>query len=642
MPAQSFIRRGHEMKRINRCGCLSRVIIRTVLIICAAIAVRAAPSKNIDLTVLSGPMQKFGGFGMHQGKIRFNEQYADTISKLVIRDLKITHGRIYPISWDGMTTAEPDLLVKSIDDYNADFVFATSGTCLFDYWKQQSPGMFWICSYWLSRITGPVMRDSAAMKMHCDTIALIIKAFAEQLEMHFSWVGIVNEPNETKEGILDTVKAADGSDSVYVLRRVPTHLYPQLVKIMRASLDAQGLDTLKIMGPEVSNVDNTCYEYLEAVKQDAEAYKAFEVLFSKAYNMCASPYMKAFALEKGIPYLAAAGANTIEGPTSNSRQFPYENTTDNTHYAADAAARILNDFNHGVTHWAWYFNVQEFYHVEPSHRLIWPFSDSADAAKRIADPWNGFALGPDLFLVVSLKYYYIKQLAQAIDAGGHFRDCRAGANRPQGMTDDMFYTYGRKPAINASAILNPDSTFTIAVVNMTGATSDTAAQPRFIYYDSVSYTVNIAVEEMTDIPEVKFGVVRSNTTKRLNVEDSVAMLNGALSIAIEPLELVTLRSDKVDLSTGVVVPRSNTFALGNTCIVAGRHALIRVHTPGEYIVCVTSARGAQALKPHTRMCTSPGTVRLELGKLCPGIYFVHIAHGRQQKAFKLFYLPGAR
>jgi hypothetical protein len=449
--------------------------------------------------------------------------------------------------------------------------------------------------------------------------------------MHFSWLGIVNEPNDTKEGILDTVKAADGSDSIFVQRRVPVPMYPELVKIMRRSLDAYGLDSMKIMGPEVSSVDDVCYQYLNAVQADSAAMEAFEVLFSKAYNMCASKDMKKFALDNNLPYLAAAGANTIEGKASWMRQFPYENTTDNTHYAADAAARILNDLNHGVTHWATYFNVQEFYHVEPSHRLIWRFDNMLAAMGSISDAENGFELGPDLYLVISLKYYYMKHLAQTMDAGGIFRNTRISTNLPTGTSEDMVYTYGRKPDIESATLYNPDSTMTAAIVNLTGAISDTAETPKFTYGDSVAYTVNITVEEMADIPKVKFGVIRSNQTLRLAAQDSVTMTNGTMSITVAPLELVTLRSDKVAVQAGIADRHANSYA-GSLlrCRLAGQHLIVNFNRSGNYHMRLLRADGATVGAEQIVHMDSPAIHRFRVGALPSGVYMVKIGSENAQ------------
>jgi hypothetical protein len=577
---------------------------------------------TIDVTVSSTRLQKFGGFGMHQGGLKsgpnfkFAEEYADTIASLIIKDLKITHGRIYPAIWFADSIADSCIL-----KWDERYQWSDTGKHVFDYWKKYNPNMFWICSYSGSQISGKVVKSIDVMKPHCDAIASVVKALAERRDMHFSWLGIINEPNDTKEGVLDTAKAADGSDSIYTRRRVPFDWYPTLVKTMRQSLDEHGLDTMKIMGPEVSSVDDACYEYLLAVERDSAAMAAFGVLFSKAYNMCASPGMRDFAMRHKIPYLAAAGANIREGGQADGKQWPYENSSDNTHFAADHVCRIINDFNHGCSHWAAYLNFDDFYYRECSHRLAWVWRTRESAMEWISDTNSILEFGPNCYAVISLKYFYQKHLAHTLDAGGVFRQCSVADGLPDGMTKDMWYTFGQKPSINATAIRNPDSTWTVAVVNMSGGIDDTVQPPQFWYFDSTSYTVNVKIDELANSGALKFGVVRSNRTLRLEAQDSVTAQNGVLSFQIEPLELVTLRSAASTVDAG----RMNRYAkycAHNWYTLTPGAIHIALPETGNYQVELYATDGSRICRHAAGQQTN--SIRIPLDNISAGIYCLTI------------------
>jgi hypothetical protein len=277
-----------------------KVDFRTVVVASAVSAFfagmppTACANEAMTVTVTKGGLQSFGGFGMHKGGLRYRAEVRDTVNALIIKPLHVTFIRFYVHG-------------SSVDSILADFDTLygyPDGSTMFDDFLKQNPNLMFLLAQAeaVDTITG--------YEKFCAKWAKAARKFGEEKRVPISWTGITSEPNV--------------GNNEY--RRIALELYPDVVKGMRAALDAEGLDSVKIYIPEVSNVDSIGRKYVGVTKADAEAWKCVDGLITKAYNMNADMYYKRVAQESQLPYFVAAGANLINF-------YNIEASNDNDHYA---------------------------------------------------------------------------------------------------------------------------------------------------------------------------------------------------------------------------------------------------------------------------------------------------------------------
>ncbi len=566
---------------------------------------------EMTITAQSGALQKFEGWGIHPTSTKYKDAFRDTLNKLVVKDLNLNMVRFY------VGGTDPDSIMR---DFNGAFNYPSGGNTIDDF-KKQNPDMMFLLGQ------QEQIHKVEKIEPFCAKWAAAVKRLREEKGFDIRWCTITNEPNAP--GV-----AWKGQDSTY--RVIPEALYTQVVKAMRAAFDAQGLTMVKLYIPETSSVDDVCFAYIDSVRTDPDALSAVGGLFVKSYNMCADWTMKEIVEDMGVPFFAAAGANMIDwwqhqniGATPEN--VGVEQKPDDDNWAAEMAGRILGDFNHGVTHWLTYLPAGEVDRNRrfAAHNLMQYFNSLDTLLQRQFDPNDFQVLGNNqAYLMITLKYFYLKQLTQVFDVGCRFRCCLSAPELPY---DDMAMRFGQKPAVGASVAQNPDNSWTIAAVNMTGCLSDnlpiTATHPAryYVYYPAESYDVTLFIEELDGTGEQKLALTRSSKTKRIEFEDSVTMTDGLVTVAVGPRELVSLRGAKdASASTAVSHAARRTDAVA-VSYARGRDALsLKVFRAGTYGFELIGLDGRKVLDCDGVRLSEPCSITLGLGPVCRGAYLLRV------------------
>jgi len=279
------------------------------------------------------------------------------------------------------------------------------------------------------------------------------------------------------------------------------------VKNLRANLDARGLRDVKIIAPEAASVDKFAFSVVDAMKADPDAWNALDGVATHSYNMAATEKFAKKVFGHGKSYwMTEASDNGDEGP-------------DNDQRAATTAARVLNDLNHGVTHWIWFigFGTGGFTDGDAGTKLV------------VYDPKTKKILK-------HLKFHYLRQLRNGFLRGAEIRHCTSS------IENEMDYSYGQKPALNVSAAKNSDGSWVLAVVNDTGISK---WQHSWLYPEK-HYEVTFDVAELVSGGTIRFDVVRSGKGAPLRDDGELTMIGGKITITIAPRELITLRSATTD------------------------------------------------------------------------------------------------
>jgi hypothetical protein len=177
--------------------------------------------------------------------------------------------------------------------------------------------------------------------------------------------------------------------------------------------------------------------------------------------------------------------------------------------------------NHRVTHWI--------------HFLGFEIADPNDDATRIV------AYEPKPYRqILFAKYYSYRQLSRAFDVGAVFRACTSS------LEGSMTWGFGLKPRMTAAAARNPDGRWSIGLSNYTAERFDDEKnwgdekwnREQGGHTPAQTFEVTIRIPELRDKGEITFDAWRASEI----VSPPVIMREGEISIAVAPLELVTLRS----------------------------------------------------------------------------------------------------
>ncbi len=276
------------------------------------------------------------------------------------------------------------------------------------------------------------------------------------------------------------------------------------VKDLRTELNNRGLTGVQIVAPECASADSNCDAKLDGLHGDSTAWADLYGIASHSYNMAATS--NEASRTYGKPYWITEAAD--DG----------NETAENTSFAASIAARFLNDMNHLVTNWVFFIGFSDSANVT---------TDNDTATKlMVYDRATGTIFTP-------LKYYYFQQLLSTFDVGAVFRATTSATE------SDMAYTYGQKPAINATAAVNPDGSWGISVVNDTGTCCNGSISQ---WYSATTYNVTVNVNELSGSGSKTFTLYRSKANTHFVNEGPDTMTNGSITLTISPGELVSLRS----------------------------------------------------------------------------------------------------
>jgi hypothetical protein len=314
--------------------------------------------------------------------------------------------------------------------------------------------------------------------------------------MHFDYTGLANEPNYNNQLTADQV--------------------PVLVKYFRRALDRFGLQHVKILGPETSNVDNVAFDMTWAVIADEEALDMLDAFSTHSYNMCVVHQY----WEMIEPHIH--GRNKQYWQTESSENGP-EDFNDSIR-AVQGLARCISDVNLGVNVWIWFLGMEEFDPVDNATRLM------------------GYNVSTGEFRPF-LKYYYFRQFSRTIEAGADMRFCFRTETTPPETTDRDRYMenwYGQKPSICACAGINPDGSWGFTLTNMTGVVSNWAGS---YYYERASYDVTFYVPELETEGARTFQVMKCNNGVRNEIIGTTEMEDGRFTVRIDPMDIICVRED---------------------------------------------------------------------------------------------------
>jgi len=325
---------------------------------------------------------------------------------------------------------------------------------------------------------------------HAAIIADFIRELWEQDHIAVEATGIQNEPN-------------DPNDCVFTPEDIV-----RSVKLLRAALDSHGLQQVKIIAPESVGCNAPAVAQVDALKADEAAWKALGGIASHDYA--------GGATERWADTIAGTGKDywitefCVGGP---------EESGDFFRASAEATA-FLSDMNHRVNYWI--------------HFIGYLSNDTHDNGTRLIAYYNG-NIAEGGWLKVFEPYYYLKQLAQTFDVGAVFRLSITS------LENEMTWTSDNKPRLVVAAARNPDGSWGIGISDYTS--DDFPNHFWFIGKPTQSFIVTVKVEELAKAGELRFETLRSGPRLNNSRQEPVAIMgNGQLTVTINPLELVTLRS----------------------------------------------------------------------------------------------------
>ena len=466
-----------------------------------ATSAKATPGVPITISVPSGARQRFAGFGASMGN--WGGEYQSLpksqrlrLAKMFWRDLNFKILRL----WFNVDNYSPTRGTHDLSLFRKQYVRSgaiadamSNGVTTLLFAPDHIP------PYMRSseKVDGPI--NDAEVENFVTLIAEAIRQLRDEDGITIHTTGIENEPDMTPGQLVRAVKR------------------------LRSELDARGLKAVKIIASEAASSDDRFYSHLDAFKADANVWNALAGIASHSYNMAAT--------DKAASYIAGAdGRNTKEyWMTEASDNGPEEEgmTGIPAIRAASLASRFLNDMNHRVTHWVHFLGLED---------TKAPNAD--DATRIIAYQTNPFRLK------VLKKYYTYQQLSRAFDVGAVFRDSQSS------LDGDMTWTYGQKPHLFAATARNRDGTWSTGICNFT---TDSFLKVQGWAYDKWNveqgghtpgrtFTVTIRVAELRNCSHVSFVVHRTNDTMKNAPAETVIMKNGAVTVTVAPLELVTVRS----------------------------------------------------------------------------------------------------
>ena len=324
---------------------------------------------------------------------------------------------------------------------------------------------------------------------HAAIIADFIRDLKEQAHIEIEATGIQNEPNDPNDCVFTPEDAV------------------RSVKLLRAALDARGLQQVKIIAPESVGCNAPALAQLDALKADEAAWKALGAIASHDYDGGATGHWADAIAATGKEYWMTEFC--LGGP---------EDPGDFFRASAEAAA-FLSDMNHRVNYWI--------------HFIGYLSDDPHDDGTRLIAFYNGNRSDNE-WLKVFEPYYYLKQLGLAFDPGAVFRQSTSS------LENEMTWAHDNKPRLIAAAARNPDGSWSIGIMDCTAD----KFPPHFSYpgKPAQTFAVTVNIDELAKAGELHFEARRIGPQFKDPHQETVPMSNGQLTITINPLELVTLRS----------------------------------------------------------------------------------------------------
>ena len=319
-----------------------------------------------------------------------------------------------------------------------------------------------------------------------------------------------------------TIMNKPNTDESGTLRQDPAFL-TEAAKLIRHMLDSAGYGSVKIGGP--STIEWAPYidpvgggaahgysfqagdnlAYLQAFLDDTAALKVLDAIDYQSYGWSIDNHIQHIADSLGKELWITLSAT--DG---------YQNNNGDPILATISAANILANLNHGVsywTHWVW-DQLSNFNTGEPNTRMK-----------------------------------YMQQIGRNIPEGAVMRRCTADDSQP---TPDMYWNYfdldnpGNfiQPEIVAAASMNPDTTMTIAIVNLSGIRAQ-HFYSEYVPQEAALYQASLHVEDLVDFPSIQAVPVICNNEGNISEGTNMEFKNGDLDLSISSKDLLLLRTAKL-------------------------------------------------------------------------------------------------
>jgi hypothetical protein len=480
---------------------------RTIIVVLCALssaAFAAEPPTNlaaVTITVKSQPRQTFGGLGTScygdGDYVGLAPERRAELNDLVWREARFNAARIWlrlkqyaPASGERrFKEAFPDSVAALVRDAQAAGArHLVLGPCAIpDYLMERLPAKGPDGN---GQPVEPYLKPDR-FDEHAAMIADFIRELWQQDRIAVEATGIQNEPN-------------DPEDCVFTPAEVV-----RAVKLLRAALDSRGLQRVKVIAPESVGCNAPADAQLAALRSDPAAWNALGGVASHSYDGGATERWAEAVLSAGKEYWMTEFC--LGGP---------EEPGDFFRASAEAAA-FLSDVNHGVNYWIHFIGCLS--------------DDPKDNGTRLMAYYNSDRAGR-AWLKIFEPYFYLRELGRTFDAGAVFRQSVSA------IESEMTWRHHDKPRLIVAAARNPDGSWGIG---MTDFTSD-HFPPHFWYpgKPAQSFAVTIMIEELAAAGEGRFEVRRLGPQLPAPSQESAPLHNGALTVTINPLELLTLRSTK--------------------------------------------------------------------------------------------------
>lgn len=420
-----------------------------------------------------------------------------------------------------------------------DYFFPSNPDALDRLYRETFSGMNGI-TFW-SYIENPNLRDQLITTAQSYGLKrIIVNPTGEPQTPEEHAINLFNEINEYMEAGYPvygtTIMNKPNTDESDTKRVDPTFL-TSAAKILRFKLDSAGYDTVKIGGPSTiewapymdptlggaahgySFVPGDNMNYLQAFLDDTAALNVLDAIDYQSYG---------WSINNEIQHIADSLGKELW--ITLSATDGYQNDNGDPILATISAANLLANLNHGVSYW--------------SH-WVW-------------DQLVNFTTG-----YPNTRMKYMQQIGRNIQPGAIVRRCIADESQP---TPDMFWNYYDfdhpenyiQPEIVAGAAVNPDTTMTIAVVNLSGI----HAQHFFSEYhadEAKIYTINLTIEEMTEFSSIKANPILCKNDGNTSEELEKEILNGNIEFNLASKDMLVLKTGKL-----VTPPVSNQFTISGT------------------------------------------------------------------------------
>jgi hypothetical protein len=138
------------------------------------------------------------------------------------------------------------------------------------------------------------------------------------------------------------------------------------------------------------------------------------------------------------------------------------------------------------------------------------------------------------------NYFFATAITEGFQIGAVFR--RSSLNPPQ-PTADMHFNFERPHTIMSTTARNPDGTWSVAILNLSGAFIQMGAC-KFDEAAGKTLTVAVNIEELKGAKPLVFKTraVRG-AAKEISKGADIVMKQGGLAVTVAPLEMIVLKSE---------------------------------------------------------------------------------------------------